>query len=197
MIYFKYTLIREAEMFENSCEYIIKEKNEGKALLKKLGMLAAYLLLALTLTVLNLNLAPAELRLLFFALIAIAVGLTAFITWRFVCVEYEVVIAGGELIITALYGKSISRQIISKPLNAFSEIGEYDDRAFEEISKLSMQKNYLCISSLSAPRIYYAIFEEEKERHILYFDVTDKAVDLLTKQCASAHRASLRRMNKI
>ena len=184
-------------MFENSCEYIIKEKNEGKVLLKKLGMLAAYVLLALTLTVLNLNFAPVELRLLFFALIVIAVGITVFVTWRFVCVEYEVIISGGELTVTALYGKSISRRVISKSLNSFSEMGDYDDRAFEEISKLGMQKNYLCISSLSAPRIYYAIFEEEKERHILYFDVTDKAAELLQKQCASAHRASMRRINKI
>ena len=182
-------------MFENSCEYIIKEKNEGKVLFKKTGLALGYVILALLLSVLNLSFAPEELRLLFFVLIAIAIGFLAFITWRFVCIEYEIIISGGELTVTAIYGKSVSRKIISKTLNSFSEMGDYDERAYEEISKLSLQKNYLCISSLSASKIFYALFEEENERHILYFDVTEKAEELLRKQCASAFRASAKRMN--
>ena len=182
-------------MFENSCEYIIKEKTEGKALLKKIALAVGYVALALILSALNISFAPEELRLLFFALIAAAVAFVAFVTWRFVCVEYEVIISGGELTVTAIYGKSVSKKIISKSLNSFSEMGEYDDRAYGEISKLSLQKNYLCISSLSAPMVFYAIFEEESERHILYLDVTEKAADLLRKQCASAFRASDKRMN--
>lgn len=182
-------------MFENSCEYIIKEKTEGKALLKKVAVAAGYVALALILSVLNLNFAPEALRLLFFAIIAVAVAFVAFITWRFVCLEYEVIISGGELTVTAIYGKSITKKIVSKSLNSFSEMGEYDDCAYGEISKLSIQKNYLCISSLSAPTVFYAIFEEESERHILYFDVTEKAALLLRKQCASAFRASEKRMN--
>ncbi len=182
-------------MSENSCEYIIKQKNEGKALAKKLGMIASYVALALLLSALNLTFAPTELRLIFFIFIAIAVALTVFITWRFVCVEYEVVIGGGELTVTVIYGKSVSKRLLCRSLSSFSEIGEYDDRAFEEISKLSMQKNYVCISSLSAPLVYYGIFEEENERHIIYFDVTERAAELLKKQNASAFRASAKRIN--
>lgn len=182
-------------MFENSCEYIIKEKSEGKALFKKIGLALGYLVLALLLFILNFVCSPDELRLLFSALIIIVIGLLAFVTWRFVCVEYEIIISGGELTVTVIYGKSVSRKIISKTLNSFYEIGEYDERAYSEISKISIQKNYLCISSLSAPKIFYALFEEENERHILYFDVTEKAEELLKKQCVSAFRASAKRMN--
>ena len=182
-------------MSENSCEYIVKQKTEGIALAKKIGMIAAYAALALTLSYFNLTLAPVELRLIFFVFIAIAVSLVVFITWRFVCVEYEIVISGGELTVTTIYGKSVSKRLLSRQISSFSEIGEYDDRAFEEISKLSMQKNYVCLSSLSAPLVYYGIFEMENERHIIYFDVTEKAAELLKKQNASAFRASAKRMN--
>ena len=182
-------------MSENSCEYIIKQKNEGKVLAKKLGMIAGYVALALLLSALNLAFAPNELKPIFFIFIAVAVALIAFISWRFVCVEYEIVIGGGELTVTLIYGKSVSKRLLCRPLNSFSEIGEYDDRAFEEISKLSMQKNYVCLSSLSAPLVYYGIFEEENERHIIYFDVTERAAELLKKQNPSAFRASAKRIN--
>ena len=182
-------------MFENSCEYIIKQKNEGAALLKKIGLISSYVAVAILLSILNLMFAPEELKLIFFAIIAIIIGVAVFVSWRFVCIEYEVIISGGELTVTTIYGKSFTKTTLSKPLNAFSEIGEYDESAYEEISKLSIQKDYVCISSLSAPLIYYAIFEEEKERHILYFDITEKAISLLKKSNSSAFRASERRMS--
>ena len=182
-------------MFENSCEYIIKQKNEGLARMKKIGVISCYVAAALLLSVLNLAYAPNELKLLFFAFIIIAIALAVFISWRFVCIEYEVIISGGDITVTTLYGKSVSKTLLSRPINSFSEIGEYDEVAYEELSKMSLQKDYLCISSLSAPLIYYAIFEEEKERHILYFDVNEKAISLLKKNNSSAFRASERRRN--
>ena len=184
-------------MFENSCEYIIKQKNEGAVLFKKIGLASSYAAVAVLLSILNLAFAPEELMPLFFAIIAIIIGVAVFVSWRFVCIEYEVMISGGELTITTIYGKSFSKTMLTKSINAFSEIGEYDESSYGEISKLSIQKDYVCISSLSAPTIYYGIFEEENERHILYFDVTEKAVSLLKKSNSSAFRASERRMSGI
>ena len=184
-------------MFENSCEYIIKQKNEGTALLKKIGLALSYVAAAVLLSMLNIIFAPEELKLLFFAFIAIIIGVAVFVSWRFVCIEYEVIISGGELTVTAIYGKSLTKTVLSKSLNAFSEIGEYGEFSYEQISKLSIQKDYVCISSLTAPLIYYAIFEEESERRILYFDVTEKAISLLRKSNSSAFRASERRMSGV
>ena len=182
-------------MFESSCEYIIKQKAEDAALLKRIGLCSCYVAVALLLSILNLAFAPKELKLLFFAIIAVVIAIAVFISWRFVCIEYEVIISGGDITVTTIYGKSLTKTLLSRPVNSFSEIGEYDESSFEEISKLSIQKDYVCISSLSAPLIYYAIFEEENERHILYFDVTEKAISLLKKSNSSAFRASERRMS--
>ena len=112
------------------------------------------------------------------------------------CVEYEVVIGGGDLLITTIYGRSIRKKAINVSVASIIEIGEYGDGAFEEISKLSLQKNYLCISSLSSPNMYYAIFDEDKDRSILYFDATGEAIALLKKYNGGAFRASDKRMKK-
>ena len=106
------------------------------------------------------------------------------------------IIGGGDLLITAIYGRSIRKKRINVSVSSILEIGEYGDGAFEEISKLSLQKNYLCISSLSSPNMYYAIFDEDKDRSILYFDATNEAIALLKRYNSGAFRASDKRMNK-
>ena len=195
MIYSYYDTERRKDMFSDTCEYIIKQKTEGKVLLMKIGFIAGYVILCSFLCMLTFLYLPKELYIVIFPCIFALTGFTVFVSWRFTCVEYEIVIAGGDITVTLLYGKGISKKLINMPVNTFSEIGEYDDAAYEEISKLSMQKNHVCLSSLSAPSVYYAIYEEEKDRCIIYFDATDKAVELLKKINPSAFRASAKRMN--
>lgn len=181
-------------MGEQSYEYIIKQKAEGEALKRRIMLLLGYLIFAGVLLTLILTLSPSA---LFIPLLMIAAAVTAlfiFITWRFVCVEYEVIISAGELMITVIYGKGFRKQILNLPVLSFSEIGEYDDVAYEAVSALSLQKNYVCLSSLSAPDVYYALFEEGKDQCILYFDAPARAVELLKKQNSGAFRASARRM---
>ena len=177
-------------------EYIIKQKNEGKVLLGKIALALSYLLLAAILIFLVITLTPLYVMIPLILLSLAFTALVAFVTWRFLSVEYEVTIGGGDLLITTIYGRSIRRKTVNLSVNSIIEIGEYDDGAYEEISKLSLQKNYLCISSLSSPDMYYAIFDEDKERCILYFDATSEAVTLLRKYNQGAFRASDKRMNK-
>lgn len=182
-------------MFSDSCEYIIKQKAEGRALAKKIGFIVGYVIIFSFLCMVTFLYLPSELYIIIYPVIFAFTAFLVFVTWRFTCIEYEVVISGGDVIITLLYGKGISKKILNMPVTSFSEIGEYDDAAYEEISKLSMQKNHVCVSSLSADRLYYAIYEEEKERCILYFDATEDALTLLQKLNPSAFRASAKRMN--
>jgi len=179
---------------ENSYEYIIKRKTEGKVLLKKIGVGLLYLAFALVLLILINYLSPKE---LYIPLILISLALTAlliFATWRFTCVEYEVVLGGGDLMITVIYGKGFTKKLLNVPINSILELGEYDDAAYEAVSKLSLQKNYICMSSLSAPDIYYAVFDEDKDRCILYFDAPERAVEILKRQNSAAFRRG--QMNK-
>lgn len=184
-------------MIANTCEYIIKQKLEGKALAKRIGFIAAYVLIFSFMIMVTFLYLPKDLYLIIIPLIFAFTALLIFITWRFTYVEYEVSIAGGDITVTLIYGKgSPTKRLLNVAVNAITEIGEYDEQAYDEISKLSLQKNFICISSLSAPSIYYAIFEEEQDRCILYFDATDEAVTLLKRLNSSAFRASDKRMNK-
>ena len=182
-------------MTENSYEYIIKQKTEGKVLLKKAALIISYILFPVILALFAVAFLPSE---ILFPIILLLIALTAFlvfVTWRFVCVEYEVIIGGGDVIFTVIYGKGFRKRLLNKPINSFFEIGEYDDRAFEAISKISLQKNYICLSSLSAESVYYAIFEDGKDQCILYFDAPDRAVELLKRSNSGAFRASAKRIN--
>ncbi len=181
-------------MGENHFEYIIKRKTEGAMLFKKIVCCLAYLAFALTLAVLINYLAPRE---LYIPLLLISLVLTALLilaTWRFTCVEYEVVLGGGDLLITVIYGKSFTKRLLNIAVNSISELGEYDDAAYEALSKTSLQRNYVCMSSLSAPDVYYAVFDEDKDRCILYFDAPEKAVEILKRQNSAAFRRG--QMNK-
>lgn len=182
-------------MSENSYEYIIKQKNEGKALLKKILLFGSYFIFFGILSLLIFFFSPPA---LFVPLCLIATALTAFyifVTWRFVFIEYEVIIEGGDILFLILYGGGFRKPLLNLPVNSFSEIGEYDDHAYEEISKLSLQKNHIILSSLSAPSIYYALYEEGEDQCIVYFDAPQRAVELLKKLNSGAFRASAKRMS--
>lgn len=184
----------EDNMFENSYEYIIKKKAEGELLFKRISAVVGYVVFFLVLTASVLALLP-SLLIPALLLISCLTALLIFITWRFLCIEYEILIANGDIVITRLYGKGSRKMIFSSPISSLSEIGEYDDKAYDEISKLSLQKNHICISSLSAPDVYYALFEDEDGKGIIYFDAPARAVELLKKYNAGAFRASAKRIN--
>ena len=182
---------------ENTFEYIIKQKSEGKVLLKKILLVILYAAISILLT--GIMLAYASIA-VFVPMIVFIVALTAalaFVTWRFVSIEYEITIGGGDMIITKIYGKSIRKTLLNIDVNSFSEIGVYDDDAYEEISKLSIQENLLCLSSLSAPDVYYGIYEKGQDRCIIYFDAPERAVGLLKKTNSGAFRASDKRMKAL
>ena len=179
-----------------SCEYIIKQKNEGKALTKKIVAVLIYSAFAAISVALISILSPIYFIIPFLIIAAAFLAIIIFASWRFLCVEYEVIIGGGDLLITTIYGRSIRKKTVNVSVASIVEIGEYGDGAFEEISQLSIQKNYLCISSLASPDMYYAIFDEDKERAILYFDATDEAITLLKRYNGGAFRASDKRMKK-
>ncbi len=182
-------------MSDNSYEYMIKQKSEGAALIKKLSAAALYLVFAIVTCTLSIIFPPIELRLFCLFLSVAATAFLIFVTWRFLCVEYEFLIESGDLTVTIIYGKLSRKKLLRVPISSISEMGDYNDEAYEEISKLSIQKNYICLSSLSAPTVFYALFDEEKDRCILYFDVTERAAELLKKLNSGAFRAAAKRVN--
>ncbi len=175
-------------MENQSLEYIIKQKNEGRTILKKVGLLIVYALLFVILALIVIIFAAPAFQMLFLILDLILCAMIAFISWRFVCIEYEIVFSSGELVLTVIYGKSIRRTWLTVPINSIYEIGIYDDPAYEKLCKTSLQKNHIAVSSMSAETIYYALFDDGKDHCALYFEVDDRAISYLRRENSSAVR---------
>ncbi len=170
-------------------EYIIKPKNQGKTLLKKAFAIIGYVFLALILALLILALSPPLLYIPFFLVAAAFVALTVFVTWKFLCLEYELIISGGEMTVSVIYGRAITKRLVSVPINSFLHVGEYDDTAYEALCQMSLQRNYVCVSSMSAQKMFYAVFDDGKDRCVIYFEAPDNAIRALRQANAAAFRA--------
>ena len=179
----------EVKIGLETLEYIIKQKNEGRVLIKKISASLCYVLLFAVLAwVIGAFSAPL-LQIPFLLVDFIFCAMTAYVTWRFLCVEYELVFSGGELSTTVIYGKSIRRRGMSVAINALIEVGIYDDGAYGRLSGMSLQKNYIYVSSMSAETIYYAIFDDDKERCVAYFEADERAIRLIKQSNSGAVRA--------
>lgn len=175
-------------MDNSTLEYIVKRKNEGEVIRNKAFAIFGYLFLFVTLAILIINLCAPLLHIPFLLVDAAFCAMVAFISWKFLCVEFEMVIGGGELTLTKLYGKSIRRRMTNIPLVALNEIGIYDDEAYEKLCSLSLQKDYVAVSSMSAPTIYYALFDEGKDRCVLYFEIDERGLKKLKQENPGAFR---------
>ncbi len=176
-------------MEASSAEYIIKQKCKGKVLLKRSLLIISYIIMFILASIAVITLAAPLLYIPFFLLIIAFTALTIFITWRFVCIEYELALFSGELSLSIIYGKNTRRRLTSLPAGSIYEVGEYDEAAYIKTSRLSLQKNYIFVSSLDAPRIFYALFDEGKDKCILYFEADDRFTAALKKQNPAAFRA--------
>lgn len=175
-------------MENSTLEYIIKQKNKGSVIRNKVFAVFCYVFLFVTLALIIVNLSAPLLHIPFLLLDLALCCMVAFISWRFLCVEFEIVIGGGELTLTQLYGKSVRRRMTSIPLNSINEIGIYDDEAYKKLCASSLNKNYIAVSSMSAPTVYYALFDEGKDRCVLYFELDERGLKKLRTENPSAFR---------
>ena len=95
-------------------EYIVKQRNEGLVLAKKIGAVCAYILLFALLCFLILALSPELFYIPFFLMSAALVAVVVFVTWRFLCKEFEIVIGNGEMRISTIYARSLTRRLVDQ-----------------------------------------------------------------------------------
>ena len=183
-------------MDASSVEYIVRQKTEGKVLFKKLAFILGYAVIFAALCIIIISFAAPLLHLPFILLACAFIAMAVFVSWRFTCVEYEIAVFGGELSLCVIYGKSTRRRLCCVTVNSILQIGEYDDAAYTRLSSMSLQKNHLCISSLSAPNVYYALFDDGNDRCVAYFDADERIIKALKQQNSSAFRAAAQNTQK-
>ncbi|MBQ8339573.1 MAG: hypothetical protein IJY16_03920 [Clostridia bacterium] len=171
-------------------EFVVRQKNEGKWLFARIGLIFLYVAYVVTLLSVGL-LARIVVPLL--ALIPISLWILIFITWRYVSVEYEYSITSGVLTFTKIYGGRSRKRILELPLRDAVRIAPLDNSMeADRAQHYHPEREFSAISSLKAPDIYFILFEldaeknKDKRRAILYLEATQKALQIFRYYNASA-----------
>ena len=159
----------------NQYEYIVKQKSEGVWKIRRMMMIALYILLPLaflvTFVAINFPWAITFLPLLIWAMI--------FFTWRFVSPEYEYSMLSGEITFTTIYGGKTRKALFTVNIKDFYRIAPYDAEAEAYVTAQKCTRDFRCMSSLQAPDLYYGIFMLGEDKCVVYFEATEKALKIL------------------
>ncbi len=165
-------------------EFTVHQKTEGKWLLARIGMLLLYVAFVGGWLIFGFSL---SLFVPLLALIPVSTWILVYITWRYVSVEYEYSITGGELTFSKIYGGRSRRKVMTLKLRDAVRIAPLEDEG--EAAKATAwhpEREFSAISSLRAPDIYFILFEyafregkkQRTRRAIFYFEATARALQI-------------------
>lgn len=174
-------------------EYIARQRCEGAALMARLLAIIGYIAVpALALLIAGSLSVSAD---VFFAVVVISLGLDTlliFLSWRFFKVEYESCIAAGRLTVDVIRGSMHRKNGIDIEIRAFSEVGLFTVEASERLEKITLNRDYVFISSLQSENIYYALFLEGDESCALYFETSPEGfAEIKRINSAAVRRAGI------
>jgi len=171
-------------------EFAVRQAAKGKWLAARILLIVTYITLPLTMVVIGLNtgtLLPC------LVLSPVAVWLLYFFTWRYVCVEYEYAITGGDFTLSRVFGGRSRRRMLTITLKDAVRIAPLENEAeSEKATAWHPEREYIAVSSFEAPDIYFILFEldaernKDKRRAILYLEATQKALHIFKYYNASA-----------
>lgn len=159
----------------NTYEFVVSQKKDGKVKLYRILAVVGYVLFFIsvfaTLCVLHLPYLVAVLPLFEWILI--------FFTWRYLSQEYEYSMTSGYMTFTVIYGGRSKKKKLEVCIKDMKEIAPYNEAACARLENRGLKKDYIFVSSLDAPDMYYAVFDQDGEDQVVYFEATKKALQIL------------------
>ena len=156
-------------------EYVVAKKNDAASVIKKVLAILGYILAGLVILVAFTLLHVPQ----FIAFAPIAVLALWFFTWRYLNVEYEYSMTSGVITFTKILGGRSRRQILELTIKEMKEIRPFEDGAKEHLETLGLKNDYVLVSDIDSPDVYYAVFENDKsELEVVYFEATKKALSI-------------------
>lgn len=178
-------------MSQERYEYIVKKKTEKGLMSKKLWCILGYIMLAFIMTVICVRLLYGSLLIIPAAVMAIGVEvLVIFFSWRFTNTEFESTIEAGTLSISTIRAGMHRKLSFEMDICSFSEIGLFTADASEMLCKRQLARDSIFISSLDSDNIYYALYTEDSDTCIVYFETTPEAFLYIKKINRQATRRS-------
>ena len=163
------------EFLPNYVEYICPLQEKKILLPKKLGIvfLGVFLLFALFF-------ASTFSFLKFFGgmipFVLLGIGVLLWYLWRFVSVEYEYTILGGEISFEVIYGRRQRKPYYSAKLQKVEKLAPLNGQDITASSFPGVTKELFCASTRKNPNTWYALIQEEGGgKTLLFFEICAKA----------------------
>ena len=163
----------------NYAEYTVEKKCEGSYRLKRLGMKILTWIpgIVLTLVFMILQIPAWVIMLPVYPLIWMKIFKP--LLYPFVYIEYEYQIIAGSMQIAKILGKCRRKQMLDLNISEMKVIAPYSGATKAAADAPDIKKRYECVSSMKADEVYYAIFEKDGEKNVLFFEPTNKALKLM------------------
>ncbi len=158
---------------QNTYEFVVDEKSEGKAKTRKIIGRGVILLIITTYVVIALS--------IFAALAILPVALLPLVLyfWKQFNVELEYSMTSGIMSFTRIYGSRRRKQVLELTIKDMKEIAPVTADTQAKLDAMGIKKTYLFHSSVTAPDRYYAVFEKDGDTCVVYFEATAKALHIL------------------
>ncbi len=99
--------------------------------------------------------------------------------YPYVYIEYEYQVVSGSMRVAKIYGKCRRKQILDLNISSMIAIAPYSGEYKAAADAPDIKVRHECVSIMSAPEIYYALYEENGEKKVLFFEPTNKALKLM------------------
>lgn len=165
-------------------EFVVSQKIEGKWLAARVGLISLYAFYVVALLAVGLR---TRIFVPLLALIPLTLWIIVFFTWRYTVVDYEYSITSGELTFSKVFGNRSRRPQLTVRLRDAVRIAPLDNGEHSaKADSWKPEREFSAISALTAPDIYYMLFEYEykegkkskKCRAIFYFEATNRALQI-------------------
>lgn len=165
------------------CEHSVKQKTEGKLIVKRALLVALYVFIPLLFTFIGL----AQKNFLPYLAVALLIDLpTVLVTWRRTRIEYEYSMTGGLLVFSIVYGGSARKTVFEQDLRSIAAAFPYgSEEGRKRLGEYAPEVQHFALATQSEEEnaekeIWCCLFEsDEGKRTAFYFELTDTAYRFL------------------
>ncbi|MBQ9785773.1 MAG: hypothetical protein IJW29_09755 [Clostridia bacterium] len=159
-------------------EYTVAQAKSKSLRLKKLALIAAYVLWALAVFLVC---SMTRLFVQLIALVPISLWILVFFTWKYTQVEYEYSFFSGKLTVTKILGGRTRKKLVEVMIRDINAIFPYENVHVSRAEKWNANVSVYAASSLQAPELYLALWENEEsgKRYLLCFEPNEKALKIM------------------
>jgi hypothetical protein len=159
-------------------EYAVAEGKSRTLTLKKVALVAAYVLWALVFFLVG---SMTRLLVPMIALVPITVWIFVYLTWKYTQVEYEYSFFAGKLTVSRVLGNRTRKKITELALRDLSSVLPYTERNVAQAESYGAKNSYLAASSTEAKDLYILLWQdpETAEKKVLCMELNEKAIKII------------------